>query len=159
MESVKGMRVRTGGYTSQDRPLSFLAGTARPLATTRSTPASSSPVNARGASHFRLPSAAYGGDSPPEARSQPAGRPGAAGPQKHRNNRELYARGLRATPHGHGKPSIGFVALCFPMSQVRPKEERVAMLSMPKELAERRIALAGYQRMKFAEARFSRRHL
>ena len=33
------------------------------------------------------------------------------------------------------------------------------MLSMPKELAERRIALAGYQRMKFAEARFSRRHL
>jgi integrase len=48
LESVKGVRLRRGGeLTCGDRRSSFLAGTARPLATRRSTHASSSPASAR----------------------------------------------------------------------------------------------------------------
>ena len=51
LESVKG--VRLGGVDFAGSQLIFLAGTARLLATRRSTPASSSPVGARGAAILR----------------------------------------------------------------------------------------------------------
>ena len=82
LESVKGVRLRrVGESTSRDRRSSFLAETARPLATRPSTHASSSPASARGCQSFPLiPCAIRPRRSFQRARSQPARRPGPSRP-------------------------------------------------------------------------------
>src|SRR6476619_3224830 len=116
-----------GESTSRDRRWSFLAGMARPLATRPSTYASSSPASARGYQSFPLTPC---GIRPPpsfltsaEPTCSTSRRSSAIRVlQQPRATRTLIPSGCaRSWETSDCTPSL----FCFPMSQVRPKGEKV----------------------------------
>ena len=120
-----------GESTSRDRRSSFLAGTARPLATRPSTHASSSPASARGCRSFppipcgiRPPRSFSTSAEPTCATCRPSWAIRVS--QQPRATRTSIASGCARSWETSGCTRS---RLFFPMSQVRPKGERVGEIA------------------------------